>query len=741
MYLAFTSPAPVLRRARHCAWTAAILSLLLLAACTGITIPPAEEQAPAAVSPTEELAVPAAAAPDTERARQLTAQAQTHFALSEMEEAEQAWQEALAADPAYVPALAGLSDFYTYQPHRWKLALELAEQAHALAETDGTVLAHLAWAQQMAHHFDDAWRTAERAVVLEPDNFLTHTVYADILLSVYETDQALEHAQIAVDLNPDSALAWIVMSVIREALHDWAGAEEAALRAVELEPDFLLWQVVLSRLDFDLRGNPDLALDLAAEVIEALPDHPYVIGLQVDMAIETNRWAEAEAGCQQLVEFHTPETLYPDGFSCAANVQLWQEDADAAKAFQAQAEEAAWDDRFDVSLTRMRILNDDDLCQESRDLAQAWLNTRPYSIAAQRMMGVGFMCSDDFPEAIAFLTKTAAKLPRSVADARLLAIAYARNEMKSEATQTLAAVRSFAFDDPLYYQALYEINFILGDLEAAVENAQRWAVFRPYSTEAMEAIAFAHLYNGDMEAAQRSAQNAFDHGSTTSIVLGILGYANLLLGEFSTAEALLLESVEKDADMYLTQFSLSQLYQVSDRCEDSEPYVQWLAQQMDTAEERKTVSDRLDACYQRREDAAASEEKMVSDEAVQALAEEKFGEQDLAIHFFRVLERAGQRALVVLYASQEEANSVPYKREEIGAGILLATQLPLMSSQPEALILVSGTEEQARVAMLVVSTEMATLWLNDQITTEDFVSTWRREDAANMPDDIFPDPE
>ncbi len=523
-----------------------LLAALLLAACTGIVIPPAPDAQPAAAEPGPSAAVAAA------QARDLTNEGLHLFGQSRFAEAEEAYLAALAADPAFVPALINLADLYSYQPHKWQQALAFAEEAYALAPDDSTILAHLAWAQQLAHRFDDAWHSAEQAVAADPGNYLAQAAYADILLSVYETDQALVHAEQAVELAPDTALTWVVLSHVQEAMHDWAAAEESILRAVELEPEFLLWNLVQGRLDFDLRGDTELTRELAANVTRGMPDHPYVIGLEVDLAIEDNDWETATAGCERLVTFHTADTPYPDGYTCLATVALLQEDADASADYQSQAEAIAWADRFDVSLVRMRLLNDADQCAESRDLAQKWLNARPYSIAAHRMMGAGFLCSEDFDQAIEYLSIAVDKMPYSVADARLLAIAYARNEMKSEATSTLAKVRDLAFDDPLYYQAQYELNFILGDLESAIENAQRWAVFRPGSTDALESIAFAQIYNGDAEAAFRSAQNAYDRGSTTSTTLGIMGYVNLLLGEFEMAEDFLLRSVKKDDDFYLT---------------------------------------------------------------------------------------------------------------------------------------------------------------------------------------------
>ena len=749
----------------------AVLALclaLLLAGCTTIVIPPREEalseQGDPAAETGAEVDAPAAteaepaAAPamfagqpsflagllaerppgdaDPDRAAAKTREGIELFRTSDFERAEAAFREALLADPDHVPALTGLSDLFSYHPQMWNQSLELAERARALAGDDPKVLAHLVWSQQMAHRFDDAKASGARAVEVAPDSFLANAAYADILLSMYETEQARHYAEQAVALNPDNPIGWVVLGAVLETMHDWAGAEEAINKAVALDPDFLLWTIVQSRLDFDLRGDPELAAELAAEVMETMPDHAYVLGLKVDLAIERNDWETAVEACRQLADLNSPTTRYPDGYTCLASVALLQEDSEQAAEHQTRAEEIAWKDRLDVSLVRMRLLNDAEKCQESRALAQKWLDTRPYSISATRMMGVGFLCSDDYEQAIEHLQRAVAKIPWSVADARLLAIAHARNDQKSEANSALEQVRSIAFEDPLYYQGLYEINFILGDLEAAIENAQRWSVFRPLSTDALESIAYAQIYNGDVEAALRSAQAAYDMGSTTSTTFGILGYVNLLYGEMEMAEDFLLKAVERDGDMYLAQYSLTQLYQYSDRCEDSEPHVEWLIGKADEPDEVVQIKAQLQSCFDRRDAYEKALENRLTFDEYRSKASESFTNENMAVKFFNIVERAGQRSLVVWYASEEVPNSDAWKRQEIGAGVVLSTHVARLEDPPDSIIVVSGIDDQ-RIVMVVIDMQYIGYWHQDQLSDEDFIRTWRREDASGMPADVF----
>ena len=64
-------------------------------------------------------------------------------------------------------------------------------------------------------------------------------------------------------------------------------------------------------------------------------------------------------------------------------------------------------------------------------------------------------------------------------------------------------------------------------------------------------IGFAHLFNGDIQAAQKAAERATGKGSTTSAVTGLLGFTYLVQGEIEAAEEMLLHSLGKTPDSFM----------------------------------------------------------------------------------------------------------------------------------------------------------------------------------------------
>ena len=188
----------------------------------------------------------------------------------------------------------------------------------------------------------------------------------------------------------------------------------------------------------------------------------------------------------------------------------------------------------------------------------------------------------------------------SIKEVYLLAISYASNGMESKAFETITHSEHFAFDDPLYYKALHTLNLAWGDSEEAVKFAQLWVEMRPCCSDPLVALAFAHLWNGDIQAAQKAAESATDKGSPNSAVTGLLGFTYLIQSKFEAAEEMLLHSLGKNPDSSLTRYSLSELYLGTNRCKENEPHVKWLVDLETEGEQYVALGTALEECYGQR---------------------------------------------------------------------------------------------------------------------------------------------
>lgn len=668
------------------------------------------------------------AKPDTEKATKLTEEGKALFLSSDLTGAESALVEAIAADPSYLPAYLGLTDVYLYWPYYWQQALATAEAAVKLAPDDATALAYLAWAQQSAHFFEDAWDTAKHAVELAPDNAIAHAALADILSSVYQMDDAYANAKEATELDDQSAVAWATLGSITFSLENWDEAGDAYNRAVELEPDFFGWQMLVARHELNVTGDLETAEDLAAPALKSQPDHPWVLSFLVDIAIERNDWQTAEETCAKMFVFNQPHTPYPDAYTCMAGLFVLEERYAAALPYQKLAEEIATPQRRDITLLRMRLYNEQDECAKGRKLAEEWLEERSYSVLAKRMVGVGYLCDENFEQAIKYFKEASEAMPRSVADARLLANAYARDGKASEARATLNRIKSFASMDPLYYQALYEVHLFLGQYKEALKAVQRWAVLRPESSDAKVSLALVQLIDGNAKAAQSAAEDALADGAIGSTLYAVLGETYSREGRTDKAEEYLLKALEYEDDHFLARNFITSLYLSQGDCEKAEPHILWLKENSNDEESAKRFDEILEQCRKRSAQFTPDPATALDDDAVLAEAESSLKEAGVEPRSIRFAEEGSERSLFVAYTSQLGADSKDFGEQEHAISIELSRLLPRINSQPSGLIVLSGSADKPQ-NVIYIATRAAHLWTNGELTDEEFIATWYTQPA------------
>ena len=102
-------------------------------------------------------------------------------------------------------------------------------------------------------------------------------------------------------------------------------------------------------------------------------------------------------------------------------------------------------------------------------------------------------------------------------------------------------------------------------------------------------------------------------------------------------------------------------------------------------------------------------------------------EADVEIRYLDVEENEeGQRTLVVAYAVDLAVDGEEYADLERQLIFELSRILPRMTSQPDGLVVVAGTFNRTTSATLV-ATRAAEVWLQGQLTDEEFENTWRRQ--------------
>jgi TolB-like protein/DNA-binding winged helix-turn-helix (wHTH) protein/Tfp pilus assembly protein PilF len=179
------------------------------------------------------------------------------------------FEEAIARDPQYAPAYAGLADYYTLggftgQPLSSLEAIEKAKElaAKALKLDDGLADAHIAMANVL-FRYDWNWAEAERefrrGIELNPNAPSSYLHFAMYLGVLGRQDEAIAAMKRAIELDPFSALMCSGLGVVLQ----WSGRDDEAAeqerKAIALDPFFPEARLVLARA-YDQLGRYDEAI-------------------------------------------------------------------------------------------------------------------------------------------------------------------------------------------------------------------------------------------------------------------------------------------------------------------------------------------------------------------------------------------------------------------------------------------------------------------------------------------------
>lgn len=199
------------------------------------------------------------------------------FTQASLKKAEDYFKQAIAKDPAYAPAHAGLA--YVYRsgatadmPPRQVMPKSKMEAEKALQLDETLADAHVSLAYTLIY-YDWDWPEAEkhlrRAVALNPSAADAHLVYASYFQALARTAEALAEVRIAEALDPLSlpVQQMLLFSLVGSRQYDAALAQFR--RTIEREPNFAAGYLIAA-LAYTEKGEMRQALEAVekAEQIE-----------------------------------------------------------------------------------------------------------------------------------------------------------------------------------------------------------------------------------------------------------------------------------------------------------------------------------------------------------------------------------------------------------------------------------------------------------------------------------------
>ncbi len=211
------------------------------------------------------------------------------------------FEKAIAQDPSYAMAYAGLAGDYSrqalfgYSPAKeaYPKAIAAARRAIALDERTADAHAQLAYSVFFyAWNWTEGEREIQRALAIDPNNADAHQIYGVLLVNVGRFDEGIAEEKRAEALDPLSPQMPTGIGWTLTMAHRYDEAVAALKRALELEPDFVVAHQFLAEA-YRLSGKGELAITESRRAIDL--GYPFGRTLLAESYATAGKKAEAMA--------------------------------------------------------------------------------------------------------------------------------------------------------------------------------------------------------------------------------------------------------------------------------------------------------------------------------------------------------------------------------------------------------------------------------------------------------------
>ena len=211
------------------------------------------------------------------------------------------YQQAIAADPTYALAYAGMAQAFAALPITSDVnPNEAFPQAKAAAEKALEIDADLAEARivlgTVEFWFDRNWKDAEtelkKAIALNPNNADAHRFYAVLLTSLGRGEESIGEIEIARKLDPLS----LVINALKAQSFFYAERDaeaiEQANKTLEIEPNFWIAHIMLARI-YIRQNKFDEAINEAKKAVQFSGGNSEAVSLEAYALAKSGRRDES----------------------------------------------------------------------------------------------------------------------------------------------------------------------------------------------------------------------------------------------------------------------------------------------------------------------------------------------------------------------------------------------------------------------------------------------------------------
>jgi TolB-like protein/tetratricopeptide (TPR) repeat protein len=249
------------------------------------------------------------------------------------------FDQAIAKDPSFAEAYAGLADSYSLLGSDVLPADVANSKARAAAakaiELDPTIAEGHAAMALVEFYYDWNWKQSEeefrRAIELNPNYATAHQWYSYFLTAMLRFPEAVEQAEAAQQIDP---LSLSINTTVATRYHH-AGRENDAMqldrRTLEMDPTFVPAHFSLATL-YEKQGSPQQAIDEYKKIIELRPANATALAAMAYVEARSGQKDEARKILSRLTEISKQHyvasfeiaTIYA-GLDDADNAMVWLE--------------------------------------------------------------------------------------------------------------------------------------------------------------------------------------------------------------------------------------------------------------------------------------------------------------------------------------------------------------------------------------------------------------------------------
>ena len=192
-------------------------------------------------------------------------------------QATQYLRQAIARDPAYAQAYAGLADAYVWQAYwgylpsaeTYAQAVEAARKALAIDDRAAEAHAALGWLHLYKDwNWGESEQAYQRALALDPTSADIHALYGESLGTKRRFDEAIAEVRKGAALDPLSSRITVSLGFLLTNAGRYDEAIQILKQAAELDPDFTLPRLDLARA-YRLAGMADLAIAESRRMLDS----------------------------------------------------------------------------------------------------------------------------------------------------------------------------------------------------------------------------------------------------------------------------------------------------------------------------------------------------------------------------------------------------------------------------------------------------------------------------------------